>query len=384
MCLDNVPVPFENLHADLKDPNGLTEGGPAYNLDFLTVSLSSTTSKVAWLLAALGLPPKWNRSHFSVVPLFVEIREAVKATKSQKARTSKFSRAMLAVKVRGNVLLVKNSQAGLVLGFKAVEQEFAEEPEKDEVSEDLEEASQQEVVEEDKTKSLSDEDMVLFRWFLQEFDADSKQLVLDEIKLASEAAEAAEKARKWKQGREKEDKKEDNKEDLPLSASEAAEDLPKQPLHGDEGDSQQPSQGPPDESQGPPDESQDTQVPPDESQDTQEPAAEAEPKAKRQKKEWNTLGHGDVDAAVERGIISIQGHPNCKTIHWQRSRRSFWVRKKNSKTPETFYIKDLGVRAFKSEEIALDAARGVEKIERVVNEVLGYLENEDEDHLAEQ
>lgn len=115
LCVDGIAVPVVSSTMDVVDPFGLHEGKD----DALDVSLVefSASGCMHWLQKVLKVGPKWFKENANRIPLLKEILEIIRKQKNKEfgrgasvktARLPRCRDCLIAIKVRGQVLLVKN------------------------------------------------------------------------------------------------------------------------------------------------------------------------------------------------------------------------------------------------------------------------------------
>jgi hypothetical protein len=121
VCVNDVAVPFVVRTSVFRDINDLA-GGDTDGEDFILVCLKATAD-VRWLEKYLNLPRRWwvHNSGASTVPLMSEIREAINVKQITKGRGCRFERqqnTIVAIRVRGKVILIQNNVMNLNIAFK--------------------------------------------------------------------------------------------------------------------------------------------------------------------------------------------------------------------------------------------------------------------------
>jgi hypothetical protein len=122
VCVNDVAVPFVVRTSVFRDINGLA-GGDSDGEDFILVCLKAIAD-VHWLEKYLDLPARWwvHNSGASTVPLMSEIIQAIKVNKITKGRGCRFERqqnTIVAIRIRGKVILTLNNVRNLNIAFKA-------------------------------------------------------------------------------------------------------------------------------------------------------------------------------------------------------------------------------------------------------------------------
>ena len=125
VCFEDTVVPLETQTLDFKDLHEL-KGGDEDEKEFLTLNLKASvqTKEARWLLKALGknhedkLSCVWWRNHQQDLPLIREIKAAISSWTPSSIRMPRHSKAIVAISVRDQVILVQNSIASVVLAFE--------------------------------------------------------------------------------------------------------------------------------------------------------------------------------------------------------------------------------------------------------------------------
>ena len=140
LCLGEHAVPMERVSLPWVDPYNcatMTE-------EFVVVSLVKfkASGSKRWLEQGLHLPSKWWLRNHATLPILQEILELIRSQKPKTGGQSRLPRnhqSMIALKVRGRILLFQNDSRCVILGVL------------------------------DGDEGLAD-----FRWFLEELSKDSK------------------------------------------------------------------------------------------------------------------------------------------------------------------------------------------------------------------
>ena len=162
VCLNEAIIPFQQELATHMD------GDEFYpDSKFLLLEIQGGTKNMTWLLKPLGLQKNWHRYNFSKIAFISEVLTMIKSKKNTKRAAAKFPDAVIEINVRGKALLVRNRVKGVTLAFKP-----------DETSE----------------HALSNEDMVLFEWIIQELSKDVGAMAESELEVKDDEVDAPEPA----------------------------------------------------------------------------------------------------------------------------------------------------------------------------------------------
>ena len=120
LCLNDMAIPLvAGPPLAVTDPLGLLDE----DLEEITVSLVSfkATGSMQWLQAGLSLPSKWWVCNHHRVPLCGEILESIKHLKPKGAKRllPRSNKDLVAIRVRGKILLVQNEPRSVTLGLRA-------------------------------------------------------------------------------------------------------------------------------------------------------------------------------------------------------------------------------------------------------------------------
>ena len=118
LCLNEHVVPLHRVTMDIADPHKLTQEGDTERQDLCLVDVSPNGPSY-WLEKGFNLSTRWWRSNSSNLPLLAEIRDAIISGKPSgpQARMPRRPNIVVAVKVRGQVILVQNSHKKLQLAL---------------------------------------------------------------------------------------------------------------------------------------------------------------------------------------------------------------------------------------------------------------------------
>jgi hypothetical protein len=122
LCLNEVPLPFVTYKMDLEDLNKLV-GGDQEEQDFLFLSIAAS-AEVRWLEKALEVRVLFWRNNHRDIPLMHEMRQAIdagKVRKGSRCRAARLVDKVVAVMIRGKIVLLQN-KVGLVLVCRPTEE----------------------------------------------------------------------------------------------------------------------------------------------------------------------------------------------------------------------------------------------------------------------
>jgi hypothetical protein len=121
-CINQQPIPLVAATMDLEDVHKLLESGDQDDMKVLVMNLRATTG--TWVDKCLGVKATWWRHHQWRVPLVLEIKKALEESKPKKRWCSLLrSTNLVALKVRGHILLVQNDSRSLALAFEEDKEE---------------------------------------------------------------------------------------------------------------------------------------------------------------------------------------------------------------------------------------------------------------------
>ena len=153
-CLNGKLIPFQTHTVTI-----LRDGGKEDiedDIKVLLLDLAASADTHSWLTGrdgGLGVNVIWCRCNFSKVPLFQELMQAIKDQKDPKKGKAKWPKAVVEVTVRGKIMMVKNDYRSVKLAFEACG---------------------------DDNEDLSDDNMKLLDWFLQDLHKDIQAMIAAE------------------------------------------------------------------------------------------------------------------------------------------------------------------------------------------------------------
>ena len=120
LCLNEQPVPVEQITLSFVDPYQLAEDDPEADLPVTLVSFQATM-KAHWLQGPLGLPDKWWIQHHAEVPLLNEILQLIKDKKPQQGSQllmPRHHKCLLPLQIRGKTLWFENNSRHVKLALR--------------------------------------------------------------------------------------------------------------------------------------------------------------------------------------------------------------------------------------------------------------------------